>query len=99
MRLVLGSSFHFVSNHDAIYGGQFVVLKVNWATDVIIQDTSSNVKLIDFGGCGGGAFYVAPLTTLKDTNGNNLNWKDYVGGIVRHSSTNIPINVVSNIEL
>ncbi len=56
MKLILNSSFHFVSNYDAYYGGNFVDIKINWNTNVIINDTTGTARIVDFGIYGGGAF-------------------------------------------
>ncbi|BDX35468.1 distal tail fiber protein [Thermus phage MN1] len=63
---------------------------------VIVKDPNSS-KLMSFA-TSGGAYFVAYEGGIKDANGNDIDPKTLVGGVVKDAN-GLPLNVLSNIDL
>jgi len=77
------------------FGGDFYIVNL-YTTQVKVNDTNS--KLVYTERTHYPYVFSIHASTIKDSSGNNLQWKDYLDGIIRDSN-GVPRNVISNIVL
>jgi len=77
------------------FGGDFYAINL-YATQVKVNDTNS--KLVYTERTHYPYVFSIHASTIKDSSGNSLQWKDYLDGIIRDSNGK-PLNVLSNISL